>query len=242
MFSATIKKASLLKKIATVLNNLFHSISISVKDDALCILMVTTCKYMLFDISLELEDLNIDQPITFSVNAKYFLESFSTIKANDSVKLRLVGNEFIVEIISDGCTERTYLYVSETQTLSIGSEPDYENSIEIKDLNFQKLCKAMNNASRELIIKGNSRRVTLRANLEKLYGREIEFGDSSFQQDDFEDVYFTEHLLSVSKISTLSNSLLFYVQQGNPLCIEARFNSGLFKVFVRNKTMVEEEV
>lgn len=241
MLTATIKKATLLKKIATVLNNLFHSISIDIKGDTLFILMVSTCQYMLFDISLDLEDVQGEQPLTFSVNARHFLESFSTLKTNDSIKLAIKEDHMIVEILSENCTERSFLHISQSQTLSIENDPEYDQPIQIKDINFQKLCKALNSASQELIVRGNSKRITMRANLEKMFGREVEFGDREAVEDEFEDVYCTENFLSISKISSLSNSLSFYVNAGNPFCIEAKFNDGIFKVYIKHKKLVEQD-
>jgi len=98
MLSVTIKKASVLKKIATILNNLFHTISIHIKEGLLLILMVTTCKYMLFDIAIELDSSTVSVETTFSVNAKHFLESFNTLRANDAVCLHIRQDQLTVQI------------------------------------------------------------------------------------------------------------------------------------------------
>ncbi len=249
MFTGIIKKASLLKKIATILNNLFHSISMSIRIDDenafLHILMVTTCKTMLLDVLINFDEWNhseMDENLAFSVNAKHFLESFNTIRANDSVKLETNPEQLTIEIQSDECTERTFLWITPTQTFQVTNAPEYGNAIKVKDLNFQKLCKALNNASTELTIRGNENRISLRADLENMYGREVEFGDREALGDDFQDIYSTEHFLHISKISTLSDNLYFFVRKDQPLCVEARFGAkGLFKVLIKSKTLLDED-
>src|ERR1700676_2136157 len=103
MLTATIQNAGHVKKIATILSNLFPTVSVQLStnapnedgaDDAksaavagqMRILMVSPCKFMLFDIIIELDSLVMNgmaDPLSFSVNAKHFLESFDTIRASD---------------------------------------------------------------------------------------------------------------------------------------------------------------
>jgi hypothetical protein len=239
MFSAKIKHASVFKKIVTILNNLFHTITVQIENNLIRIIMLTACKYMLFDVTLELEEVSgTCLSSSFSIHAKHFLESFNTLRAQNNVYIKIDEGKMTIEIHSNECIERTFLYISKTQCLEFGDEPQYEEAVVIKNPNFQKLCKSFSNTSQELIIRGNSKRITLRANLENIYEREIEFGDKGAVHDDFEDVYYTEHFLNISKIGTLSNDLFFHVKKANPLCIEAKYgNIGSFKVFIKSREL-----
>lgn len=241
MPAVVIRKATILKKIVTILNNKFTSLSIQIVEDLLRILMVTTCKFMLFDISIELEEgLPQGESLAFSVNAKHFLESFDAIRTNDAVRFDIDAEQLNIEILSKGVIDRTSLRISPTQSLSLADEFEYENAIDAEDLNFQKACKSFNKVnSNELIVRGNSRRISMRASLDGIYTKEIEIGDVDAKEDEFETVYQTEHFMSISKISTLNDHLLFYAQEGQPLCIEARFgDKGVFRVFIQSE--VEE--
>lgn len=242
---ATIKKGTYLKKIITILNNLFHKVSISISDGRLIILMITACDSMLFDVNITLDEVECDDDsekmCTFSVNTKHFLESLNTLKANDSVTISIGENQMTVETTSQERTERSFLFVSKTQNLKVCAEPEYEDEIKASQLNLPKLCKALNNASRELVVKGNSKRFTMRANLEGMYGREVEFGDPLINDVDIEDIYLTEHFLDISKISNLGNNLYFKIKKDHPLCIEARVSDMCsFKVFIKPKSFEPE--
>lgn len=241
-----IERATVLKKIVTVLNNLFHKISISISESSMNILMVTTCNGMLFDICLALDEVESDNSIeegfTFSVNAKHFLESFNTLKTNDSVVISIREDQMIIETISKEKVERAFLFVNKAQNLSTESAEEYEHEIDASNLNFPKLCKALNNTSRELIIRGNSRKVSLKANLEGMYAREVEIGGGC-SDIEFEDVYLTEHFLDISKIANLGNRFLFKAKKDHPICVEARVDDICsFKVFIKPKNFEIESL
>lgn len=235
-----IERATILKKIVTVLNNLFHKISISISESSMNILMVTACNGMLFDICLVLDEVESDNSIeegfTFSVNAKHFLESFNTLKTNDSVVISIKEDQMIIETISKEKVERAFLFVNKAQNLSTESAEEYDHEIEASHLNFPKLCKALNNTSRELIIRGNSRKISLKANLEGMYAREVEIGNEACSDIEFEDIYLTEHFLDISKIANLGNKFFFKAKKDRPLCVEARVEDVCsFKVFIKPK-------
>lgn len=242
---AVIKKATILKKIITVLTNLFHKVSISINDSKLNILMITTCNSMLFDVSLVLDEVQCDESLdgtcTFSVNSKHFLESFNTLRSNDSVKITISSDQMIIETISKNKIERAFLFATRAQNLSVGAEPGYDHEIEASHLNFPKLCKALSNASNELVIGGNSKRITIKASLEGMYTREVEIGDGEEGEVEFEDTYLTEHFLDIAKIANIGDRFVLKAKKDSPICVEARKGDICnFKVFIKSKNFEPE--
>lgn len=239
MFSAVITKALQLKRVITILNNLFLSICINIDSGYMKILMVTPCKSMLFNVKIELEDYeNFDAPITFTVNARHFLQSLSTLKVDDSVRISINESfdRLYIDILSTTHPERAFLFISQSQPILFAEEPEYENAIEDKNSKFQKLCKELGNISSELIVRGNPYHFTLAAKLEAVYGREAIFGDESIGRDlpEYEGLYSAEHFLNISKIATISKVLYFYVSEGNPFGVEARFGTNSFlKILIK---------
>ena len=244
MFTATIKKAIVFKKIVNILNNLFHSIYIHIENNCIKILMVTTCGKMLFDISLDFDEFVGDQPITFSVDSKHLLQSLKSLKVTDSVVLKInsdAPNKLIIENVSYNFTDEFFCFITETQSLTNDDEFQYENVIEAKNSKFQKLCKQFRDISPELIVNSNSKYITFSSKLEKMVGRSYTIGDKTGSgEEEFVGVYSAENFVNISTISGLSNTLYFYVSKHNPLGIEARFGkSDYFKVWLKNSNECE---
>jgi hypothetical protein len=233
MFSAIVPKALQLKRVITILNNLFISICVNVDNDYLHILMVTPCKSMLFNVKIELEQVEgADTPFTFNVNARHFLQSLSTLKIEDSVRLSVSESvdRLYIDVLSKTHPEKAFLFISQSQPLTFGEESEYDNVIEDRNSKFQKLCKELGNISSEFVVKGTSYYFTLAAKLEAVYGKEAFFGDIDTIDvaAEHETTYSAENFLNIAKIATISKVLYFYVSEDKPFGIEAKFGDRSF--------------
>ena len=210
-------------------------------------------KTMLIDIELESQNfnsfkINDDKVITFGINHQHFYKMLKSIKKKDIISLFIENEKTCdlgIEIMPKEKNRVTtsYIKMQQMQNLAIDLPEGYGKPLIISSSEFQKMIKDMNNICNSIRITSKDNTVAFCCDADGVYKRNVVFGDEEKDgKEPFTQLFDTELLTRISKISGLNNVIHVYQARDLPLRIQSQVgNLGKINIFIKSKDQIEED-
>lgn len=191
----------------------------------------------------------IKDNLTYSFNNSYIYKMLKSIKKKDNVSL-FISQEHIldlgIEIVpkEQSRTTTSYIKLQNIQPYKIELPNNYGKPVLIPSGEYQKMIKDMNNMSNIVRIVNKGTQIKFICSNDAVYTREVLFGekDDDGNPEQFEQLFDTETLVRISKISGLSTVLQIYQKKDEPLYIRSNVGSlGHIGIYIKDKNQIEQE-
>lgn len=229
LFRAHLKEAVLFKNLMEVLHNVFKRLSVRLTPEGLFSRMFNEPRTILSDISIpssSFQSFELVKPLDFSMNTIHFYTTIASVKKKDSILLEIhedMPHKLFVSVIpkEQDYADRIGFYIQDIQILEIEGIPStYHSPVEGRSAIFPRMCKNLAKISKEVRVQGNKNYIEFFGQTACVYDREYIFGQKDGDIE-FDDVFDVSELAKISKITSFSPTLNYYVEQNQPLKIES---------------------
>lgn len=227
------KEGSLLKTIVELFQSSFSQIIFNLDRSGISCRMTNVRENMLFDLNLEAENFNeffIKEDMFFGVNVSHLNKILSSVKRRDSVTLEIFANEPDKLLITVVPKEYDYkdvgfIILEKVQNIDIDVPGGYDGFIHAPFSKFSKMWKELLGISKQVRIKGNSKRIEFQAIIDGILCKWTEYCLSDAPaHDSVDETYQIDDLIKLNKISGFGAPISFYIKEGLP--IKMRVNIG----------------
>ena len=195
-------------------------------------------------------EVNTPNKIFIGVNLIHLFKMLKPIKKKDSIEfIKDTEDSDILDIrqISSGSGKVTTssLKIQNIQNLEIELPSDYVNYIPIPSSEYQKMCKDMENISQTVQIRATEKSITFKADMTHVYARSIVFGESPDSPEIYNQVFDTEELNNLKRISGLgvtSGNIHIFCQKNRPILLRTNIGTlGKINIYIKSKEQIENE-
>lgn len=194
-----------------------------------------------------------------------------SIKKKDSIVLKILKEkptELVIQVIPQENNRRTtsVIKILKTQNINIelpgGGDDErssvynggYDKPVLVPSIEFQKVCKDLNSISSTTRV--SSKRFLMRfgGDAGGIYSRNVDFGEPDDSDDetlddmdpenkfDYEEIFNTEDLFRISKISTICEIIKVYSHKKLPLFFKCNVGRlGTMSVYLRSKNSIDND-
>ena len=137
--------------------------------------------------------------------------------------------------------------VHSIENLEIELPNQYSNSILVSSNEFCKMCKDMISFSSVIHVRAKKFYIGFYSDIHSVFSREVLLGNYQEELDKteknvYEEVFDTEHISRILKISGLHNSLNLTFEDKMPFNITSKVGSiGTISLYLKSKKQIEEE-
>ena len=232
-------------------NNIKNGIYIFNKD-GIFMTQTDNNKNILINLVLHPQNFNIykiQDQLTHGFNHNHIYRMLKTIKKKDTVSLFIDKDKHLdlgIEIVpkEKNRTTTSYIKLQSIQSYQIELPSGYGKPILIPSGEYQKMIKDMNNMANTVKIINMGTQIKFVCSNDAVYTREVLFGekDPDTEYEHFEQIFDTETLVRISKISGLSSSIQIYQNRDKPLYICSNVgNLGQISIFIKDKDQIEHD-
>jgi len=252
LFKAKTNCAHTIKILTEILYNNVKNICLEISKDGIKIHAINSVRSILLDVELYANNFNVykyknSNPIYIGVIASHFYKMLKSIKKKDSLCLYIAQDklyEICIQVTSNESERITSssLNITEEQICIRDFPSGYKKSNLIQSNEFSKTIKDLQAIGKTIRIQ-KSNFITFTATIEHLFKRTVAFGDKEdFDEDEFDEIYYTELFSNIQKISSISKTIHIYVSTGNPLLLKADIGTlGVLQIFIKSIKDVEHD-
>ena len=219
--------------------------------DGIDLRMIDSQKKILVDLTLKQENFQIfnytlDKDICVGINLLHMHKMLKSIKKKDSIELFMEkGKDLLgVKVVPRDSNRTTTSYINTQiiQNLEITLPTGYDKSHLISSSEYQKMCKDMNSIGTTMGIVCGDNYIKFNCCDNNVYKREVCFGeiyDDKSPSVEYNEVYDTDQLYRIIKLSGMSQQMNVYAKPNLPLLIKARIGLiGDIHLYIKNKTQL----
>ena len=258
MFKARTVDAYVIKTLVDLLQHNLKMAYFKISENGICLRMMDAGQKILFNVFLDGTKFNIykykykSTNYNIGVNLLHLFRMIKSIKKKDSITLfiREGSSDLGIEVSprDNSRTTTSYLKTFSTENLDIEMPKGYKNSIIINSSEYQKMCKDMNSIGPLITIHSNMNGlISFKCDDNNIYKREVIFGteDSDSEDEDidnqYSEVYNTEQLHRITKISGLHQKLNIFVEPRLPILFKSNVGAlGAIDIYIKNKNQIEQ--
>ena len=255
LFKARTDQGYIIKVLSDLLQNNIKIGCFEIDKTGIYFRMSDTHKCICIDFSLIGEnfvtyEVNTLKKIFIGVNLIHLHKMLKPIKKKDSIefiKEREESDELIIRQISNvsGKVTTSSLKIQTIQNLEIDLPTDYKNYVPIPSSEYQKMCKDMENISQTVQIRATEKSITFKADMTHVYTRSIVFGDETDNVDIYNQVFDTEQLNNLKRISGLgitSGNIHIFCTENHPILLRTNIGTlGKINIYIKSKEQIENE-
>jgi proliferating cell nuclear antigen PCNA len=192
-----------------------------------------------------------NQCINIGINLNHFYRMLKSVKKRDSLIFFIEENNIHylgIEIIPKDMNRKTIsmITIQTLENLQIELPKKYNNSILVYSNEFSKMCKDMIPISSTLKIRATKHQIGFYSDVDAIFSREVLLpGDNDIMEKGeyiFEDIFETEHVSRILKISGLNDKINLIFEKNMPFHIFSKIGSlGTISLFIKSKKQIEDE-
>lgn len=246
LFRARTTEGFLFKVLAELLQQNIKSCCINLSDEGMKIRMTDNLLKVLININLDSDKFNIykfkySSKQVIGINLSHLYKMLKSVKKKDIVELFIIDDNnfnFGIKVIPKDNSRETisFIKIQNIQNIEISLPTGYKNSVIIPSGEFHKMIKDMIQIGNLVEISTTQNTVTFQCMSEGIYSRQVKFGveDEEDTNHIFKDVFRTEQLNKIIKISGLSNKLFIYTINDMPLLFKTNVGSiGSIEMYIK---------
>lgn len=227
------KEGSLLKTIVELFQASFSQMIINLTKEGISCRMTNVRENMLFDLKLEAENFNefyLKEDLFFGINVSHLHKILSSVKKRDTITLEIregAPNKLFITVVPKEYDYKDvgFIILEKVQNINIGVPEGYEGFIHAPYSKFSKMWKELLGISKQVKIKGNSKRIEFQSIIDGILCKWTEYCLSDAPANDtVDEIYQIDDLMKLNKIAGFSSPISFYVKEGLP--IKMRVNIG----------------
>jgi proliferating cell nuclear antigen PCNA len=255
LFKARTDQGYIIKVLSDLLQNNIKMGCFVVDKSGIYFRMSDTHQRKCIDISLIGEnfityEVNTQKKIFIGVNLIHLYKMLKPIKKKDSIEFIKESEEsdvLDIKQISSGSGKVTTssLTIQNIQNLEIELPSDYTTYVPIPSSEYQKMCKDMENISQTVQIKATEKSITFKADMTHVYARSIVFGDDPDAPEIYNQIFDTEELNNLKRISGLgitSGNIHIFCQKNRPILLRTNIGTlGKINIYIKSKEQIENE-
>lgn len=260
LFKCKTNEAYVLKILMELLHHTVKLACFQINPSGIYLRMMDSNQKLLIDCNLKAENFNLfyfnptieNQTINIGVNLSHFYKMLKSIKKRDSVVLYIESgktSDLGIQIIPKDFSRITIslIKIQSIENLEIELPNQYSNSILVSSNEFCKMCKDMISFSSVINVRAKKFYIGFYSDIHSVFSREVLLGNYQEELDKtekyvYEEVFDTEHISRILKISGLHNSLNLTFEEKMPFNITSKVGSlGTISLYLKSKKQIEEE-
>lgn len=260
LFKCKTNEAYVLKILMELLHHTVKLACFQISPTGIYLRMMDSNQKLLIDCELKSENFSLfyfnksieNQTINIGVNLNHFYKMLKSIKKRDSVCLYIEAgktSDLGIQIIPKDFSRMTIslIKIQNIENLEIELPNTYSNSILVSSNEFCKMCKDMISISSTINVRAKRFYIGFYSDIHSVFSREVLLGNYQEELDKseeyiFEEVFDTEHISRILKISGLHNSINLTFEKGMPFNIISKIGSlGTISLYLKSKRQIEDE-
>lgn len=260
LFKCKTNEAYVLKILMELLHHTVKLACFQICPTGIYLRMMDSNQKLLIDCVLKSENFNLfyfnpmveNQTINIGVNLNHFYKMLKSIKKRDSVVLYIESgktSDLGIKIIPKDFSRITIslIKIQTIENLEIELPNPYSNSILVSSNEFCKMCKDMISISSTINVRAKKFHIGFYSDIHSVFSREVLLGNyqEDIQDDEtfiYEEIFDTEHISRILKISGLHTSLNLTFEERMPFNIMSKIGSlGTISLYLKSKKQIEEE-
>lgn len=259
LFRCKTNDAYVIKTLVELLHHTLKTACFQITPLGLTLRMMDSNQKLLIDLKLESDNFFgfhfstkvENQCINIGINLNHFYRMLKSVKKRDSLVFFIEENNIHylgIEIIPKDMNRKTVsmITIQTLENLQIELPKKYDNSILVFSNEFSKMCKDMIPISSTLKIRATKHQIGFYSDVDAIFSREVFLpGDSQENETKeyiFEDVFETEHVSRILKISGLNDKINLIFEKNMPFHIYSKIGSlGSISLYIKSKKQIEDE-
>lgn len=260
LFKCKTNEAYVLKILMELLHHTVKLACFQISPTGIYLRMMDSNQKLLIDCELKSENFSLfyfnktieNQTINIGVNLNHFYKMLKSIKKRDSVCLYIEAgktSDLGIQIIPKDFSRMTIslIKIQNIENLEIELPNTYSNSILVSSNEFCKMCKDMISISSTINVRAKRFYIGFYSDIHSVFSREVLLGNYQEELDKteeyiFEEIFDTEHISRILKISGLHNSINLTFEKGMPFNIISKIGSlGTISLYLKSKKQIEDE-
>ena len=263
IFKCKTSEAFLIKVMAELLQHNIKTSCFVIDQEGIRLRMMDHHRKILIDINLYADSFSMykykqNSPKYVGLNLTHFHKMLKTVKKKDSIHL-FINDDFPTDLgIKVIPKENNRITISTIKILNVQNldidlpeECSYGKPVIVPSSEYQKTIKDMNNIGNLINIISKNFHIKFQSDAGGVIKRNVEFGEledsddesSDKDQPEYNQEFYTEQLIRISKIAGLSSNLQFYTKENQPLLIRSSIGSiGKISIYIKSKEQLEQEI
>lgn len=260
LFKCKTNEAYVLKILMELLHHTVKLACFQICPTGIYLRMMDSNQKLLIDCQLKAENFNLyyfnplveNQTINIGINLNHFYKMLKSIKKRDSVVLYIESgktSELGIKIIPKDFSRITIslIKIQSIENLEIELPNTYSNSILVSSNEFCKMCKDMISISSTINVRAKKYQIGFYSDIHSVFSREVLLGNHQEDVNDsedfiFEELFDTEHISRILKISGLHTNLNLTFEDKMPFNIVSKIGSlGNISLYLKSRKQIEEE-
>jgi len=257
IFKAKTQEGHTIKTLAELLQHCVKTACFVVDEDSIRLRMVDSHRRILIDtylgsVNFQIYKYTAKEPkLYMGINLNHFHKMLKSIKKKDSIILFIDEanpTDLGIQVLpkENNRVTTSYIKIQQIQHLDIELPEGYTRPIIVPANEYQKMCKEMNNISQTIQVTAEEYKIKFLCDAGSVYKREVTFGDmDSDEQEDtlkYCEIFDTEQLARIIKISGLGTSLQIYPKAELPLLLRSSVGQlGSISIYIKTKKQIEED-
>ena len=261
LFKAKSHAAYLFKVLSEILQSNLKTSCFQIKKEGLYLRQMDSNRRTLIDIQLDAENFNFYKyegtatSMFVGLTLSHFHKLLKSIKKKDSIGLYIKKsnpNELAIQVIpkENNRVTTSFLKIQRVQNIMVDVPTGYAESTIIPSSEFQKITKDVLGIGKSIRIKASNGRLEFGVDAGGILKRVVEFGNAEDDEEEEEDqedeilqkkvefdqVFYSEQLLRITKICNLASVIHISAQQNLPLLFKTRVGDlGKIQIFIKNE-------
>jgi proliferating cell nuclear antigen len=262
IFKCKTTEGFLIKILAELLQNNIKTACFVISKDGISLRMMDHHKKILIDTNLYAENFSVykfklNAPRSIGLNLNHFYKMLKNIKKKDSIQL-FINDDFPTDLgikvipKENNRTTTSTIKILNLQNLDIdipGVLNGYGKCVIVSSSEYQKTIKDMNNIGNIINIVSKNFHIKFQCDAGGVLKRQVDFGEiedsdneNTEDEKEYNQEFYTEQLVRISKISGLSTNIQIFATEGYPLLIRSSVgNIGKISIYIKSKELLEHE-
>jgi len=219
-----------------------------ISKEGITLCMIDSQKKILIDFNLPAENFQLfkytpKNDICVGINLLHLHKMLKSIKKKDSIELFMPDTKLHLGVKvmprDSNRTTTSHINTQLMQNLDITLPSGYGKSHLVSTSEYQKMCKDMNSIGTEVQITSSENYIKFNCCDNNVYKREVCFGDEDDGNVEYMEVYDTDQLYRIIKLSGMSTNMNMYAKPKLPLLIKSRVGLlGNIQLYIKNKSQI----
>lgn len=250
----------------TLIELLHHTIKVAcfhINPKGIFLRMMDSNQQLLIDCSLNAENFQLyhfstkveNQSINIGINLGHLHRMLKSVKKRDTLLFFIEDqnrSDLGIEIVPKDMSRVTIsmIKIQNIENLQIELPQRYENSLLVSSNEFCKMVKDMMSISSTIRVRAKRYHVGFYSDIDAIFSREVLLGnhEDKIQVDEennnylFDEIFETEHISRILKISGLFQNMNLIYKSGMPFHIASKIGSiGNINLYLKSKKQIEQE-
>ena len=271
LFKAKTKEGYILKIVSDLLQNNIKTACIKIDKDGIYLTQMDNYRTILINLKLSSENFCIykfksDKKLILGLNLLHLYRMLKNIKKKDSVELFIQSDnpsELGIKVIpkENNRVTTSFIKIQDIQLIDIDIPDGYSNSIMVSSSEFQKMAKDICSISDKVTVIPKKFQIRFKCDDNVVLKRYIDFGEcqKSDDEDDnnnegdvnssssehknlYNQIFKTETLYKICKISGLSDNLQIFTKKELPILFKSYIgNLGKIFIYIKSLEQIDNE-